>query len=215
MHHLVDWRRAFGNEEKAEKVCNYLHGNEGNEKLDVQGAIFLTGLICRGIASIKCICSAFRRKPLPTKTHFLKTKKFYTFLLLQTHKKCANIFLHQKQTIFWFCKLLKPCLAAAHVEILNSGSRSKVGAEIQNYPNTEMPKYRKAENQIFGLWGYIIISHFRFKGKRQGWGAEIPEKFLILGNYWQWILLAKWLLRKRLVPFFWTSTAVSHMRTIE
>ena len=138
--------------------------------------------------------------------------KFYTcFLLLQTHKKCANIFLHQKQTIFWFCKLLKPCLAAAHVEILNSGSRSKVGAEIQKYPNTEMLKCRKAEMRIFGLWGYIIISHFRFKGKRQGWGAEIPEKFLILGNYWQWILLAKWLLRKRLVPFFWTSTAVSHI----
>ena len=35
---------AFG-KEKPEKLCN-LRGNLGNEKLDVQGAIFLTGFIC-------------------------------------------------------------------------------------------------------------------------------------------------------------------------
>ena len=76
-------------------------------------------------------------------------------------------------------------LAAAHVEILNSGSRSKVGAEIQNYPNTEMPNYRKAEIRLFRRWGYMLEFNISdLKGEaRLGRGAEIPEKFLILGNY--------------------------------
>ena len=52
---------------------------------------------------------------------------------------------------------LQQPLRPHHVEILNSGSGSKVEAEIQNYPNTEMPKYGKAEMRIFGLWATIRI----------------------------------------------------------
>ena len=37
-------------------------GSKGNEKLDVQGAIFLKGSICSDIAANKCIACAFARK---------------------------------------------------------------------------------------------------------------------------------------------------------
>ena len=37
-------------------------GSKGNEKLDVQGAIFLKGSICSDIAANKCIACALARK---------------------------------------------------------------------------------------------------------------------------------------------------------
>lgn len=129
------------------------------------------------------------------KPKFLSKEVFQFFVSSNKYKKCGNIFFHQQGSIFRFCKQLKGCrsLYAHCVEILNSGRGSKVETEIQNYPNTEMP--------------YLERQKWRFKIEK---GTEIAEKFLISGNYWQWILSAKQLRRKWLHPFPLTSTVVTH-----
>ena len=87
MQHLVDWRQR-----KTEKLCNLHRGNAGNEKLDVQGAIFLTGFICRGVASIKCICWAFWRKNVASKAFMLLNREVSQFYFFKQIENVATYF---------------------------------------------------------------------------------------------------------------------------
>ena len=88
-------------------------GSKGNEKLDVQGAIFLKGSICSDIAANKCIACAFARKKLKIALKQIQSMLTYFPFSEKLFFAFANIF-----------KYLKPCGGpSALVGFLNSGRR--------------------------------------------------------------------------------------------